>query len=331
MKRLLLAVAAGLGLALMGAPAYATETDAHAVKNSEKCPNASGWYTNPDEGDDVPTQKADGFLFEGKDLIHRSVTPQDLADVKAGSFVAVGTADKVVFKMETTAPYSTIVQTPDGKFWSSKVPAGKGSQSAPVAHVIDLTDADVVALPGKTYTGATKVVTFGVGYWTESGSTLVKSISFHGHTHALSCKPVASPSTSSSSPTTKPKQKCDAYVYTGTKLTLCDRFGDEANGPNCPVIKYRVTLATKGNDPWGLDDGGVVGIGCEGNPNKPTPSASHSSNPPVGTGVDSGASGGLPVTGPVTATIVTVGSAALIGGVFAVVATRRRRNKFVAN
>lgn len=227
MKRWIVSLAAGVGLAMLGAPAYATETS-HPIKDSVGCPNAEDWYTNQDEGDNTPTQKADGWLFEGKDLIHHATGPLDLADVKGGDFTAEGSANKLVFKMETTAPYSTIVQTPDGKFWSSKVPAGKGSQAAPVDKVIDLTDSDVIEQPGKEYTGATKVTTFGVGYWTESGETLVKSIKFRGKTYKTDCQPVPSTSASpSSSATTKPTSSAP----TGTASTDPTSNTSTSNAP----------------------------------------------------------------------------------------------------
>lgn len=336
MRKLIATAALGLALALFGGAggnaAYATEAT-HPIAGSEKCPNAEGWYANGDEADLVPTQKLDGLLFEGKDLIHHSTGPLDLADVKGGTFVAEGSADKVAFKMETTAPYSTIVQTPAGKFWSSKVVTGKGSQSQPVDKVIDLTDADVIEQPGKEYTGATKVVTFGVGYWTESGSTLVKSITFRGQKYAFSCKPV--PSTSPSS-TAKPKQPCEAYVYTGTNVTLCDRFpGVDLDDVKCSEVGYRVTLKGK-LDPWGLDGGGdnigTVGVGCESYELRPKPSPSNSSSAPGGAGgngEDTDA-GGLPVTGPAAPALVGLGVLVIAVGGAAVYLVRRRKVRFTS-
>lgn len=182
-----------------------------------KCDSQSGWYTNPDEGDFLPEAKTDGFLFEGKDLMHRALgTPLALADVHAGSFTAVGDANKVAIKMETASPYSTIIQNPDGKFWSSRIALdAPGGQNNPVEVVTDMIGSDTKTGNPK-YTNDTKVVTIGVGYYTETGSTLVKTISFHGVTYSLVCPepstPVSSsptsgspsPTKTSSAPTVKP-------------------------------------------------------------------------------------------------------------------------------
>lgn len=325
MKKVFIVLSGFVLAILVGSPVYAATEDTHSIASSKGCANAGGWYTNGDEGDNTPAQKADGWFFEGKDLIHHATGPFDLADIKGGSFTAEGNINKVVFKMETTAPYSTIVQTPDGKFWSSKVPAGKGSQAAPVTKVIDLTDADVIEQPGKEYTGATKVTTFGVGYWNEFGSTLVKSITFRGKTYDTSCK-VATPTS------TKPKQDCDAYTYLGTKLTLCDRFSGQHDKVNCKDVGFQVDLVSNKVDPWGLDGSGdnlgKLGIGCESYPLHPQPS--HSSSSPAGTPVTTAgpdAQGpSLPVTGPSIGILAALGGAGVVIGLVGIWAGRRRRN-----
>lgn len=163
-----------------------------------KCDSQAGWYTNPDEGDFLPEAKADGFLFEGKDLMHRQLgSALALADVHAGSFTAVGDTDKVAIKMETTNPYSTIIQNPDGKFWSSRIAVdAPGGQNKPVEVVTDMIGSDTKTGNPK-YTNDTKVYSIGVGYYTELGSTLVKTITFHGVKYDLVCPKPSTPASSS--------------------------------------------------------------------------------------------------------------------------------------
>jgi LPXTG-motif cell wall-anchored protein len=169
-----------------------------------------GFYVNEDEKAFEPTRGLDGFTFEGKDLIHHATGPFDLADIKThtGSFIA-SAAGKVVLKMETSAPYSTIVQNADGKFWSTAMTYEQvGGQGNPVEQVADLVGKPTK--PGKAQmTEATKVVTFGVGYWVEPGSTVVSSITFHGVVYDLTCKATPSASASASS-TVKPTASASA-------------------------------------------------------------------------------------------------------------------------
>jgi hypothetical protein len=187
-------------------PAMANETPAFlkqaAAPSFKTCPNLQGWYGNPDEQDDLPDPTEAGLKFEGKDLIHHK-TSLALTDVKAGSFVAEGDALKVVLKYETDSPYTTIVQTPEGKFWSSHISSGKGSQDQPVDMPHDL-----VGIPQRGASGGltedTRVVSFGPGYWTETGSTVVSSVKFHGETFDLTCKPAATTPPTSKPPTKKP-------------------------------------------------------------------------------------------------------------------------------
>jgi hypothetical protein len=94
-----------------------------------------GWYTNEDEKALLPTQVPTGFLFDGPSLVHRALAaPATLATAPLnGAFVAevsVGVAP--LFKMETLAPYSTINKTAAGKYWSSKIASGAGSQAMPL-------------------------------------------------------------------------------------------------------------------------------------------------------------------------------------------------------
>lgn len=191
--------------------AYATTTPGPSFAT---CPNLAGWYANPDEQDQLPTPTVDGLKFEGKDLIHHATSGIDLADMDhvTASFVAT-TPGKVVFKVETSAPYSTIITNADGKVWSTAMTYDQeGGQGHPVAHYSDLIGKPTK--PGKAqFDSASKVVTFGAGYWVEEGSTVVSSISFHGTTYPLTCKPVVE----SSSPAPHSSSISPAPVKTSAK------------------------------------------------------------------------------------------------------------------
>jgi LPXTG-motif cell wall-anchored protein len=199
--RLAATAAITLGLALsavaLALPSQATTT---AAPSFESCANLKGWYANPDEQAFLPEPTAAGLKFEGKDLIHHGLaTPIDFADMdKVAYSFDDTTAGKVVFKVETSAPYSTIVTNADGKIWSTAMTYDQvGGQGNPVAKYTDLLGVPVK--PGKVpFTGASRVATFGVGYWVEEGSTVVSSITFHGTTYPLTCPPPASPSASAS-------------------------------------------------------------------------------------------------------------------------------------
>lgn len=104
--------------------------------------------------------------------------------------------------------------------------------------------------------------------------------------------PTASPSPSKS-PTVKPTVKptptktpdsrdCAAYTYTGTTLTLCDRFpnGTE-DSVDCKTVGYQVTLKDPKNDPWRLDGAYTVddGHGCVTYPKHPAPTKAPTTKP----------------------------------------------------
>lgn len=127
-------------------------------------------------------------------------------------------------------------------------------------------------------------------------------------------------------------KKCEAYVYYGSQVTLCDRFANVTGKLNCTQVGYKVKLVNVNNDPWGLDGNkGVKGVGCEAYPQRvfaTTPSPSHTTTPPVVGG--SYGAGGLPVTGDKVKTLGVIGGVLLVGGVIATVVTRRRKSSFVA-
>lgn len=197
MKNRILAVALMAVFGLFGLSAV----PAQATPASDNPCKVEGFYVNPDEKDYEPTRTEAGFLFEGKDLIHHA-TSLDFPDVKTNTLSFKATVDgKVQGKMETSNPYSTINQNLDGKFWSTAMLNDQeGGQNKPVDNVADLIGKDVK--PGKVkYSDISKVVSFGVGYVVETGSTTVTSITFHGTKYDFTCKIEPSPTTS---PTVKP-------------------------------------------------------------------------------------------------------------------------------
>lgn len=160
-----------------------------------QCDN--GWYVNEDETKLMPSQQSSGMMFDGPSLVHHKTTPVSLATVPTdGAFATVGAVTGVppLFKMETTAPYSTINKTGAGKYWSSKVVSGPGSQGSPVDSPADLV--------GKwNYTVDTKVVTFGVGYANDTGNkALIGSVTFGGHVYPMKCPSPSASSSHSASP-----------------------------------------------------------------------------------------------------------------------------------
>jgi len=207
------------GLAAIAALAFVMLTGAVASATTEtpgpsftSCPNLAGWYANPDEQNDLPEPTEAGLKFEGKDLIHHATDPIDLADMDhvTTGFTAT-TAGKVLFKVETSTPYSTIITNPDGKLWSTAMTYDQeGGQGHPVAHYSDLVGKPTK--PGKAnFSSASRVATFGVGYAVEEGSTVVSSISFHGHVYPLTCvPPTSSPTPSASSSSASPSPSTSA-------------------------------------------------------------------------------------------------------------------------
>lgn len=207
------------------------------------CANLKGWYANPDEQDDLPTPTEAGLRFEAKDLIHHKTEPIDFADMDKVSYSFASTKDgKVVFKVETSGPYSTIVTNADGKLWSTAMlPEQDGGQNKPLDKYSDFIGKPVK--PGKTsYDGKSAVVTFGVGYWTADGDTVVSQIKFHGETYPLTCKR-SSPLptvTATATATTKPTATATSKpTATATKTTspaagVAAPGGAQA-GPSLPV------------------------------------------------------------------------------------------------
>lgn len=295
MKKTIVAVFALAVGALLATPAFATETGVPLVGTCLK-----GFYVNPDEALLLPEQKPNGLLFEGKDLIHHATGPIDFADFdKTDKSFTATKPGKVVFKAETSGPYSNLVINADGKLWSTAfLPEAVGGQNQPVAKAVDLIGKPASMKPGKTpYTAESRVVTFGVGYWVEAGDTVVTSISFHGRTYDLDCKPRPEPSKTSASP--KPTVTPSATASATVKPTPS----------GTATVKPTVTVS-------------------------PSPTVTTSPTTGVGgVGTEGGSTGGgtkLPVTGPSMGVAIGAGVVLLAAGVTAVVLVRRRRTSFTA-
>ena len=159
------AVAAFLGaFGLATSPAMATET----IPPSGPC-HVQGAYQNPDEQDLKPEYTANGAVFTGKDLVHFKLAEKlDFPDVKPYTLKFVDSnPGKLLGKMETENPYSTIIQNADGKFWSTAMDYGQiGGQGHPVDQVSDLIDTTENPRPVKAgkvkFSEASHVVTYGV-------------------------------------------------------------------------------------------------------------------------------------------------------------------------
>jgi LPXTG-motif cell wall-anchored protein len=263
------------------------------------CPNLVGWYANADEQADLPQPTAYGLKFEGKDLIHHATSPIDFADMDHVTTTFTSTsAGKVVFKVETSAPYSTIITNADGKVWSTAMTYDQeGGQGHPVTHYSDLIGKPTK--PGKPmFDSASRVVTFGVGYWVEEGSTVVKTISFHGTVYSLSCFP-HSPS---ASPT--PTKTASA---TPTATASASTSPSASPKPTTAPPTVKPTTAT---------------------PSSPPSSSAASSAPPILTGNDT-TGGALPTTGPSASPFIIGGLGAIAAGiVLFIVAMRRRKVSF---
>lgn len=300
MKRMIVILAAALAAGFyLGTPAQATTGHGPSFAT---CDNLKGWYANPDEQGDLPTPTAAGLLFEGKDLVHHQTSAIDLADMDkvAYSFTATN-AGKVVFKVETTAPYSTIVTNADGKIWSTAMTYDQdGGQGHPVEKYSELVGKPTK--PGKApYTSASAVATFGIGYWVAEGDTVVSQIKFHGHTYDLTCPPPVT-----TAPTTTPATTAPTTAPTTTPATTA---------PTTEPVTSRPTTAP-------TTSGG----------SEPSPSGSVSPSRTAGalpttTNVSDG-SDSLPVTGPSMGLLIGIGLVLIAGGGTALVLSTRRRNSF---
>jgi len=198
MRRIL--AMAGVVAAAMLAIAPATYASAQTGSTGDHSTCNADWYVNPDETALKPKQLRRGMLFDGPSLIHhKPAAAYTLTHVPNSGFQAhLFKGVLPLFKLETTAPYSTINKTADGKWWSSKIASGEGSQGQPASSPADLV--------GKwNYTAATTILSFGVGYANDAGNTaLVTSVSFDGHVYSLGCRPHKPSHSPTPTPSTTP-------------------------------------------------------------------------------------------------------------------------------
>jgi LPXTG-motif cell wall-anchored protein len=203
--RYLAGVAVAGALLLPAAPALAATDDIHPV--TSLCAPLRVFYGNPDEGkliDDPDSANGVkstqfGFVFTGASLVHRTMAPTALTALPSTATVTqvVVTGNPALFKLESSIPgtagtYSTINLNTygpnDGKWWSSKIVTGPGSQDSPVA-----TPGDLIGL-WSGFTADTRVFSWGFGYANDAGNqTTVKSVTWMGVKTSLACVVPASP------------------------------------------------------------------------------------------------------------------------------------------
>lgn len=238
MKKILAAVMLAGGIAVMGVLASSPAQATGDKKHTPTCGIPTGWFVNGDEQALKPKQTWEGLLFEGPSIIHHAVSPViSLKDGYDGGFMTSGHVQgvKPLFKLETTAPYSTVNKVGD-KWWSSKIPSGDGSQSHPVSLSVLATKAP--------YTASTKITTFGVGYANDTGNKAIVTLIWYGKSkHDMKChtSPNASASATASptkSMSTSPTpSKSTSTAPAGTTPTL------DSGTPSLPVTGAKTVVA----------------------------------------------------------------------------------------
>jgi LPXTG-motif cell wall-anchored protein len=188
--RILLVAAIAIGGSLVVASPASAEGE---IPITGHCVPA-GWYVNPDEGALLPDTAPEGILLYGPSLTHHLIDPPlTLATLEPGTFDAElvnGSTVLPLFKVETLNPYSTLNYVGDGStdlWWSSRIAAGPGSQSQPIAAADLLGKATTHP---DVYDEETIVFSFGVGYANDAGNDAVlKSITFMDTTYDFVCEP----------------------------------------------------------------------------------------------------------------------------------------------
>lgn len=190
MRKSLIVAAVSLfaGLALAVTPSTAHADSSAPVWGT--CPNLKSFYANEDEQDRLPAVTTDGLRFSGDQLVHHAVAI-DLKDVHPGSYAATPAPSLVDFfsvEVYSTADphgYATL------RYEAAGPEAGKWNIGGTGFY-----DTDAVRL-ATGHNRSTNVVSFGVGYVAtpaDGTATVVSSITFHGVTYPLSCKPAVTPS-----------------------------------------------------------------------------------------------------------------------------------------
>lgn len=236
-------VLTGLGLTL-ASPAHATD----AGPSWASCKNLANFYDNEDEQQRKPTPAEDGLTFENDQLVHHAVA-MDLKDVKPGAYVASPAPsldDFFSIEVYSTADphgYATLRYEQTGPH------AGEWNIGGTSEY-----NTDPVKL-AKENGRSTNVVSFGVGYVATpaTGSkTVVSSVTFHGVTYDLTCKPDVKPSASSSSPTPKPSTTSSKpHASASHSATQAAGVGGTGSGTDGGA------LAITGIDAWQIVVGGV--------------------------------------------------------------------------
>ena len=207
-----------------------------------------GWYVNLDEAKLLPVSQVDGLLFDGPSLIHH-VTSGALADAALdGSFTVSGAivGAKPLFKLETGTPYSTINKTADGKYWSSKIPSGVGSQASPTTLALLATTTP--------YNKNTTVVSFGVGYANDAGNkALVTSVTYAGKKYSLLCCPPKP--THTSTPTSTPSTTVPTTTVTRTSTPAPSTINVPVTPPVRVIVVNPRQFAITPNTSKGVDTG----------------------------------------------------------------------------
>lgn len=228
-------VAAFVAVALVALSQSASATGDEQQCTIEEC--NPGWYVNPDEENLRPEQKPNGLLFDGPSLIHHAAAGK-LADLQPGSFTAdvtVGVAP--LFKVETTAPYSTLNYVgPGNLWWSSKIAAGvDGGQGKPQTPEWFTTHTP--------YTADTVLLSFGVGYANDAGNTaLVKTITFAGESYDMACPtpPTTTTTTtgSSTSSTTTTTETSDTSSSSSSATTTDSSSSATSTTTSNPAVGH---------------------------------------------------------------------------------------------
>jgi LPXTG-motif cell wall-anchored protein len=295
-----------LGLAFFAALTYGHSAGASSAEASDHIlcvPCNTDWYVNPDETALKPKQFPGGMLFDGPSLAHHVLAPVSLAalptDAAFGGHLFHGAMPLIKFESSipaTPGTYSTINKTGTGKYWSSKIATGAGSQSMPLD-----TPADLIG-KWSGYTADTRVFSFGVGYANDVGNkAAVFWVSLGQHKYSLGCPP-ASPSASASPSATPSVTPSATPTSTPTPLPTTPGPGPTTGPPSTGTPSPEQTTA--GPSPSDIVAGlpGSGGIGTR-----------------------------LPTTGYDTSTAVWFGVALILGGaLLAVIAWRWRRVRFTA-
>lgn len=169
------------------AAAHAATPDAPVWSS---CPNLKNWLPNEDEQDRRPTPTVDGLKFAGDQLVHHPVA-MDLKDVHPGTYAATPAPSLVdFFSLEV---YSTV--DPHGYATLRYEAAGPNAGQWNIGGT-NFYGTDPAQLAAD-HNRSTNVVSFGVGYVATPATgteTVVSSVTFHGVTYPLTCKPTATPS-----------------------------------------------------------------------------------------------------------------------------------------